>query len=329
MIYPKIISKIKESNKIAIMSHIMPDGDNVGSSLALYNGLKKAGKAVRFILDDDIPKVYRFLKGSDKVERPGEYESFDIVIALDCGDSGRLGKSGLYLENNFVINIDHHISNNEFGNLNMVDANASATGEIIYEIIKILGIDMDKEISECLYTAIVTDTGQFQYSNTTSITHQIAGDLINNGVNVSLIFERIYQNSSKEKVVLMKTVLSSLEFYNKDSISCVSLTLLQMKEAKAKEEDSEGMINLARDIECVEVAIFLKELESGKIKVGLRSKKVIDVADVALQFGGGGHVRAAGCTLYGTVDEVKNKILDAVIARFKNTGETFMRNLNG
>ena len=322
MIYPEIISKINDSNNIAIMSHIMPDGDNVGSSLALYNALKKYGKDVRFILDDDIPKVYKFLKHSDKVERPGQYESFDVVIALDCGDAGRLGKSSLYIEDNFVINIDHHISNDEFGNINMVDSNAAATGEIIYQIIKMLGIEIDKEISECLYTAIVTDTGQFQYSNTTFITHQIAGELINNGVNVSLMFERIYQNSSKEKVMLMKTALDTLEFYHNDNISCVSLTLEQMKDINAKEDDSEGIINLARDIECVEAAIFLKELEPGKIKVGLRSRKVVDVAAVALQFGGGGHVRAAGCTLYGTVAEVKEKILDAVIEKLlKCNGE--------
>ncbi|MHB1392482.1 MAG: DHH family phosphoesterase [Clostridia bacterium] len=317
MIYPKIINRIKESNKIAIMSHIMPDGDNVGSSLALYNALKKSGKDVYFILDDDIPKVYRFLKNSDKVERPRQYEHFDTVIALDCGDANRLGTCRLYLEDNFVINIDHHISNDEFGNLNMVDSNAAATGEIIYQIIKILGIEMDMEISECLYTAIVTDTGQFQYSNTTYITHQIAGDLINNGVNVSLMFERIYQNSSKEKVMLMKTALDTLEFYHNDSISCISLTQKQMEEVKAIEADSEGIINLARDIECVEAAIFLKELEPGKVKVGLRSKKVVDMAAVALKFGGGGHVRAAGCTIHGTIEQVKAKVLEAIIAEFR------------
>jgi phosphoesterase RecJ-like protein len=317
LIYPKIISKIKESNKIAIMSHIMPDGDNVGSCLALYNALLKSGKSVRFILDDDIPKVYKFLKSSDKAERPGQHEHFDIVIALDCGDENRLGRSRLYLENNFVINIDHHISNNEFGNLNMVDSNAAATGEIIYQIIKILGIEMDTDISECLYTAIVTDTGQFQYSNTTSVTHQIAGDLINNGVNVSLMFERIYQNSSKEKVMLTKAALGTLEFYHNDRISCISLTLKQMMEVNAQEEDSDGIINLGRDIECVEAAIFLKELEPGKIKVGLRSKKVIDMAAVAKKFGGGGHVRAAGCTLHGSMEEVKEKILEAIIEEFR------------
>lgn len=317
MIYREIIKKIKDSTKIAVMSHIMPDGDNIGSCLALYNALKKYGKDVHFILDDDIPKVYKFLKNFDKAVMPGQYESFDIVIALDCGDAERLGKSKLYIEDNFTINIDHHISNDEFGNLNLVDSNASATGEIIFKIIKMLGMEMDPEISECLYTAIVTDTGQFQYSNTTSMTHQIAGELIENGVNVSLMYERIYQNNSKEKVMLLKAALDTLEFYHNNSISCVSLTLEQMKEANARGDDSDGIINLARDIECVEVAIFLKELEPGKIKVGLRSKKVVDVASVSLQFGGGGHVRAAGCTLYGTIDEVKEKILEAVIERIR------------
>jgi len=320
LIYPGIISRIKESGRLAIMSHIMPDGDNVGSGLALWNALKKAGKDVCFILDDEVPKIYRFLKGADQVRRPGDYERFDVVLALDCGDVGRLGRSGLYLEKNFVINIDHHISNTQYGDINLVDAEASATGELIYQLIHQLDIELDKDIAECLYTAILTDTGQFQYSNTTALTHRVAAELMEIGVEVSLMFERIYQNSSKEKVILMKTALGSLEFYHNDSIACISLTLEQMKAAKAKDEDSDGLINLARDIECVEVAIFLKELEPGKIKVGLRSKKLVDVAAVALSFDGGGHVRASGCTLYGTIDEARQKVLDAVLEGFNTAG---------
>lgn len=312
MIFQNIISKIKESSKIAILSHIMPDGDSIGSSLALYNALKKCGKDVRFILDDEIPKIYAFLEGAEQVRKPGQFENFDAVIALDCGDAERLGKSSLYLNDNYVINIDHHISNKEFGSLNLVDTGSAASGEIIYELIKSLDIGMDREICECLYTAIVTDTGQFQYSNTTSVTHQIAGDLIDNGVSVPLMFERIYQNNSKEKVMLMKTALSTLEFFHNDAASCISLSLEQMKEANALEEDTDGIINLARDIGCVEVAMFLKEIEPGIIKVGLRSKKKTDVAAVALRFGGGGHVHAAGCTVHGTIAEVKEKILEAV-----------------
>ncbi|MGE5629839.1 MAG: DHH family phosphoesterase [Caulobacteraceae bacterium] len=317
MIYPKIINKIKESGKIAILSHIMPDGDAVGSSLALYNALRKAGKEARYILDDSIPGTYSFLKNAEMTEKPGEYEKFDLVIALDCGDEERLGACSKYLKDNFVINIDHHISNNEFGSMNMVDSNAAATGEIVYQIIKIMGIEMDKDISECLYTAIVTDTGQFQYSNTTSVTHQIAGDLINNGVDTPVMFERIYQNNSKEKVLLMKIALDSMEFYQNDSICCISLSKEQMASVNAKESDADGLVNLARDIESTEVAVFLKELDKDKVKVGLRSKKVVDVCKVASAFGGGGHVRAAGCTVHGSLLDVKGKVLEVVMTELK------------
>lgn len=312
MIYPEIIRKIKESNKIAILSHIMPDGDSLGSSLALCNALNSAGKKSRFILDDTPPLKYRFLKNYDKIERPGDYESFDIVIVIDCGDEERLGAAKKYLTDNFIINIDHHISNNGFGNLNMVDTNAAAAGEIVYQIIKIMDLTMDKEISECLYTAIVTDTGQFQYSNTTSVTHQIAGDLLNNGVNAPEMYERIYQSNSKEKLLLTKEVLNTLEFFNNDSISCISLSKKQMEAVNAKEEDSDGLINLARDIEGVETAVFLRELDENKIKVGFRSKRIVDVSKIAERFGGGGHKRASGCTVCGTLEQVKSDIIEAV-----------------
>lgn len=317
MIYPKIISKIKESQKIAILSHIMPDGDNIGSSLALYTALERIGKQVAYILDDEIPRTYRFLKNSDKTQRPGAEGDFDLVIALDCGDVERLGEAKRYLEGRFVINIDHHISNTAFGDYNMVDSNASATGEIIYQIIRILGIPMDKDISECLYTAIVTDTGQFQYSNTTSVTHQIAGDLINNGVSAPEMYEKLYQNNPIEKIYLMKEALDSLEFYNNGSISCITLTKKQIEAAGAKDSDSEGIINLAREIENVEVAIFFREVVDDSVKVGFRSKKVIDVCTIAKQFGGGGHVRASGCTVKGSIGEVKEKVVQAVINAFE------------
>ncbi len=313
MIYSEIIKKINEGNKFAIISHIMPDGDCIGSSLALYNVLKDIGKSVDFILDDSIPKIFRFLKGSEEVQRPGEFKTYDAVIALDCGDAGRLGKAESYLGGNCVINIDHHISNSGFGDINLVDPKASATGEIIYKIISKMKIKMDIEISECVYTAIVTDTGRFQYSSTTVVAHQIAGDLINNGVDISLMFDRIYQNNSRGKIMLMKEALSSLEFHHNGNISCISITKEQMAVSNAMEEDSDGLINLARDIENVEVAVFFKEQGPGEIKVGFRSKRTVDVAAVSMQFGGGGHIHAAGCTINGTISEVKDKIINALI----------------
>ncbi len=322
MIYPKIISRIKDSSSIAILSHVAPDGDNIGSSLGLYNALERTGKNVRYILDDEVPRLYRFLKNADKVERPGTWEAFDSVVVLDCGEPKLLGKCSQYLENNFIINIDHHISNTAYGNLNMVDANAAAVGEMVYQIIKIMGIPMDQDISECLYTSIVTDTGQFQYANTTSVTHQIAGDLINNGVSAPRMFEQIYQNNSKEKVLLMKLALETLEFYHEDKVACIAMDREKLDAAGAKPEDSDGLVNLARDIESVEAAVFLKELEPGKVKVGFRSKRFVDVCRVAKQFGGGGHIRAAGCTVAGSVDEVKAMVIEAVIKEFQQGVDT-------
>ncbi|TAH59562.1 MAG: bifunctional oligoribonuclease/PAP phosphatase NrnA, partial [Gottschalkiaceae bacterium] len=166
MINPKIIKVIKESANIIILSHIAPDGDSIGSSLALFNALIKHGKNAKFVLDDVVPEIYKFLAGADEVEKPSNNYDYDVVIVLDSGDIGRLGKSAKYLNKKSIINIDHHISNTSFGTHNMIDSNAAATAEIVYNIIRALGIDIDKDIAECLYTGIVTDTGQFQYSNT-------------------------------------------------------------------------------------------------------------------------------------------------------------------
>ncbi len=316
MINPEIIKLIKESTNIVILSHISPDGDSIGSSLALFNALAKYDKKATFILDDEIPYVYKFLKGANKVEKPNYNDNFDLVVVLDSGDIGRLGKSAKYLDGKKVINIDHHISNTSFGTNNMIDSNAAATAEIVYHIIKTLGIDMDEDIAECLYTGIVTDTGQFQYSNTTSITHQIAGDLINCGVEPSKLYKLIYQNNTREKINLIIEALKSLEFYLDGRISCITLKKEQFNKIGAKEEDADGIINFARDIDSVEVALFFRENDDGKIKVGFRSKDYIDVNTIAEKFDGGGHKRASGATISGNIDEIKENVLKKVVESF-------------
>ena len=313
MIYPKIIKEIKDSKSIAIVSHLMPDGDNLGSCLALYTALKNYGKNVKVIIDDNIPKLYMFLAGINEIERPNPSYRFDLLIALDCGDPERLGKCANYIkQGTTVINIDHHISNTGYGNLNMVDSNAAATGEMVYQIIKIMGIDMNKDISECLYTAIVTDTGQFQYSNTTSITHQIAGDLLNNGVSAPNMYKKIYQTSTKDKVVLLSKALATMQFHFDDRVAGITLDSELVTAALGKDSDTEGVINYARDVDTVEVAYMLKELVSGKVKASFRSKEYVDVMKIATYFGGGGHKKAAGCTIFGSLEEARNQILEQV-----------------
>lgn len=311
MIYEQVINAINISTKVIVTSHVNPDGDNIGASLALCLALKKLGKEAVFVLDDNIPELYKFLEGAKEVQKPASFfnHGFDLVISLDCGDFERLGKVGELTEGIQLINIDHHISNTNFGFINLVEANAAATAEIVYKLIKSMGIFIDKDIAQCIYTGIVTDTGQFQYTNTTEETHVIAAELIIAGVSPSDIFNRIYQNNPKEKVLLIKEALKSLDFHFNDRVSCITLSRAQLDNISRDELDTEGLVNLARDIAPVEVAIFLKEKQTNVIKASLRSKSIIDVSAIAKAFGGGGHIRASGFGLSGTIEQAKEKIL--------------------
>lgn len=316
MINPAVVKLIGDSKNIAILSHIMPDGDNIGSSLALYNALSKIGKNVVFILDDDVPEVYKFLKGSQKTEKPDNDHKFDLVIVLDCGDVGRLGRSSRYLEGAKVINIDHHLSNSNFGLYNIVDISAAATGEIIYRLINRLEIALDKDICECIYTGIVTDTGQFQYSNTTDLTHEIAADLVRHGAEPWKLYRAIYQNNSKSKMKLIGEAINSLEFHFQSKIASMIIRKEVFETVGAKDEDADGIINFARDINGVEVALLFKETEDGKVKIGFRSKDFVNVSDIAQEFGGGGHKRAAGATVAGAVENIKERVIESVKKAF-------------
>lgn len=314
MIYEQIIDVINKSSKIAVTSHVVPDGDNIGSSLALCLALKKLNKQATYLIDDNIPGVYRFLKGAKEVERLSSFADldYDLVIAMDCGDLERLGKVKQLAEKTRLINIDHHISNTNFGEINLVEENASATAEIAYKLIKSMGIFIDKDMAECIYTGIVTDTGMFQYSNTSEETHSIAAELIIAGVNPADIFNKVYQNSPKEKILLMKEAIQSLEFYSSDKISCITISKAQIDDIAGEDLDTEGIVNMARDIAGIEVAVFLKEKESNVIKVSLRSKSYVDVCAIAKGFGGGGHIRAAGCTITAGLEQAKQQLILAI-----------------
>ena len=324
MIYPAIIRTIKASKNILITTHINPDGDAVGALLGLYIALSRAGFKVLPVIDDDFPQLYKFLKGWENIKKPNdpevlaEKDKIDLFIALDCGDVERLGASAMYMEGKTVINIDHHISNTVFGTLNMIDSNAAAAGEMVYQVIKILGLPLDKDVAEAIYTAIVTDTGQFRYSNTTSVTHQIAGDLINNGVVTSYMYEQIYQNISKARIRLSGKAINTLKLSFDDKVACMAVTLENMTETGANGADAEGIIDFGRDIDTVEVAILFKENEKEKIKVSFRSKKYINVAEIAQEYGGGGHARASGCTINKTLKQAEEIILSRIEKALKN-----------
>ncbi len=317
MTLDRIISGIKEAQNIAILPHVSADGDAIGSGIALALALGKEAKGAVVILEEDIPTIYGFLPGIEKTEvypgREREFdEEFDMAIALDAGDLERLGKRvGIFDKAAVKVNIDHHSTNTHFGQLNHVDVTSSAVGEIIFDIIKKLGLGLDAAISTCLYVAIATDTGGFRYSNTTPRTHRIASELIENGVNVAEVSQKVFETTSLAKVKLMGEAISSLQLFDGGKTACITLTDHMMARAGASEEDCDGIVNIARNIMGVEAAVMFRP-EGKRIKVNLRSNSYVDVSAIAARFNGGGHKRAAGCVIEGDMDIVKEQILDSI-----------------
>ncbi len=310
--YKEIKEAILAAENIAIASHVSPDGDNLGSSLGLYMALKKINKNTRILEVDTIPENYKFLPGVEAIEEVEEDELLDVFIALDCADFERLGRNaGLAKNARTLINIDHHISNDLYGDLNLVEADSSSTGELVFYLIRELGIDFDKDIATAIYTAISSDTGSFKYSNTSGRTHSIVAELYKYDLDTELINIELYQNKSLAKTRLFTLAMSRLESHYDDQLGLVVVTRAMLEEAGAKMEDTEGLVETVRDIKPVELAILLKE-KDGLVKVSTRSKRRVDVSSLCANFDGGGHKRAAGCTIYAGLDEAKEKILEKV-----------------
>lgn len=314
MLHAQIGEIISKEDDFAIVSHVSPDGDSVGSMLGLYNALISLGKNVNMFIDDSFPEMFSFLPKFNEAKRCNEFKHHNCLFVLDCGDLDRLGRCRELAEKcDTLINIDHHISNNFFGHINMVDPNASSVGEIILQILNSNRIETSKDIASCLYTSILTDTGGFKYSNTTSDTLNAVGSLISTGIDFTDIYSTIYDRKTIGQVRLTSKVTSTLEMYADGKVSVLSLFKNMIEECGALEEDSNDIINIGRDIEGVEVAVFIKEKDKDIYKISLRSKKYIDVRKIAETFGGGGHIRAAGCTIEGTYEDAKKKTLDEII----------------
>ena len=310
----EIVKLISEAGSVAIYPHVSADGDAIGSSLALGLALKNAGKKVSVYIEEDIPTVYRFLPGG---ELAGYYdenvEVADLNIALDTGDVGRLGKRAeAFFMAPCTINIDHHVTNTKYAHLNFVNAMSASTGEITYLLLRKLKMEINADIATCLYTAIATDTGGFQYQNTTAETHSIIAELLSTGINVGEISQRIYDNTTYEKLKLNAKAIELLELHESSKLAVVALSLDDIVSTGAKEEDCDGIVNIGRSIESVEVSALIKEKSNNEIRVNLRSKTYVDVSEVAAAFDGGGHKRAAGCTIIGSLEEAKKKIIEAI-----------------
>jgi len=316
----EVIEAIKKGKRFLITAHVNLEGDAIGSQLAMKELLTGMGKE-SFILDSDpVPEHYRFLPKAAQVSNKfDKVDPFDAAIVLDCPTLKRAGKVTDIIKASSapVINIDHHVSNEKFGDVNWVEPNASSAGEMVFRLFKEAKIKMTKEVALCLYIAILTDTGSFNYDNTSSATHEIAGELLGYGLDPALVSESVYERRSVKDINLLGLVLATIRVNKKGTVACLEVTKDMLDKTGADLAKSEGLINFARSIDGVKVAVLFKEdqKEKNKINISFRSKgngSVIDVNKIASLFGGGGHTKASGCIVAGSLEEVKNKVLTKV-----------------
>jgi len=309
----KAIKKIiKKFDTFFISAHINPEGDSVGSQIALASLLKRLGKKAIIVNESPVPHILRFMNGVDGIlkELPHNVD-FQAAVILDCPDMSRLGKASEYVtKDKVIINIDHHISNENFGQHNWVDAKTSSAGEMVFELFKEFKLKIEYDEAVAMYVAIMTDTGSFKYTNTSSKTHKIVAELMDIGVAPYDIYSRIYETSSVQDTSLLGYALQTLKVSEDGRIAWLWVTKEMLKNTKASLEGTEGIINFARSIGGVEIAAFFRETGTeNRIKVSFRSKGKADVNKLASFFKGGGHATASGCTVFGKMEEVEKKVL--------------------
>jgi phosphoesterase RecJ-like protein len=305
----QVVELIESKRSFAITSHIRPDGDSLGSSLGLYWLLQALEKDAEVIMRDPVPHSYRHLPAWQKVRvTPSVDRNYDAVFVIECSDISRPGL--VNLDKQYVVNIDHHSTTALFGTINWIDSTASAVGEMIYNLCKATGVRVTKEIAECVYTALITDTGSFHYSNTTERTFKVASELVRTGVKPAKTAESIFASYPWSRIQLLGDVLSTARRDTSGRVACMRQTLDMQQRSKAAEEDTDGFVNYPLTVAEVEAVALLKECAPEVYRTSLRSKGDVNVARVAELFGGGGHRNAAGCTLTGSWDDAEHRIIE-------------------
>lgn len=314
----QVVQLIENKNFFGITTHMRPDGDGIGSSLGLWWLLKSLDKEAEVIVRDPVPSSCIRLPGADKVRRVPEIDrQYDAVFVIECSDVERPGIKNL--DKQFVVNIDHHSTSELFGNINWIDSTASAVGEMIYNLCKAIGGRVTREIAECVYTALLTDTGSFHYSNTTERTFKVASELIRAGVKPAKLAESVYSSYPWSRIMLLGQVMSSVRRDATGKVAALRQSQEMLDFAKATEEDAEGFVNIPLSSENVEAVVMLKESASGVFRASLRSKGDVNVAKIAERFGGGGHKNAAGCTVSGSWDEVEDNLVNLLTEAVERT----------
>lgn len=306
---------LADHERFVLLSHTRPDGDAIGSEVALKAVLEAMGKSVLALNEDGAPENLSFLEGARSVEQPNGPVDAEVVIALDTANRERLGANCLEAvqEIGLWVNIDHHISNEEYGDYVLVDATAAATGEILYTIITELDLPLPAVARDALYVAVSTDTGSFQYSNTTVRTHRMAADLVGRGLDVATLTARLYHDYPYRRVELLRALLETMQLTEDGRIAWWTLSRETKERLGIQAGDSEGLVDVMRAIQGVVVCAFVEEMPDGKVRLSLRSKSTaVNVCDICAQFGGGGHALAAGARMRGPLDDAVARMLAAV-----------------
>jgi phosphoesterase RecJ-like protein len=310
------VQRIREAlvarQRFLITSHVKPDGDSIGSQLAMAYALRALGKEVRLVnRDPAAPGLFAF-PGVEDIEIADHVEGdYDALIVMECGDLTRTGVTGL--ERYYTINIDHHPGNTGFGAINWFDGKAAACGEMVFDVIRALGVPLTREIAVHIYVAILTDTGSFHYSSISPRTFDICRQAMEAGVDPVFVARSVFDSNNIGRLRLFGAVLGSVELEAGGRLAVIYLDRAMARAAGGTYDDTEGLINLPLTVKEIQAVVFFKEWEPGQYRVSMRSKGTIDVGAVAAGFGGGGHKNASGCTVYGTLVQARDQILGPVI----------------
>ena len=313
----EVFNLINSSQNICIAGHKAPDGDCIGSVMALYEFLKPFNKNLTVCIDGIIPFNYKTFVDEDVIAKEYDNNEFDLLFVLDCSDAERLGKFKDVLKNaKKSVCIDHHKTNESYADINIIDSSMSSTGELLYDILKISGRQLTKQIAEYIYIAILTDTGKFSYSNTTGQTHKKTAELIELGVGVAEIDNIVYNSKPSNVVKAFIECIGGIELYYDNKFGITSITKDILERNSVNMGDIDGVVEFIREIKEVEVSCVLKEYEEKNTKVSLRSKNDIDVSAVSVKFRGGGHARAAGFEIDDTVENTKKLLIETFKEQF-------------
>jgi phosphoesterase RecJ-like protein len=307
----QIVDAIRGRQRFVLSSHFRPDGDSIGSQLAMAYALRALGKDVVVVNADAAPPPLMAFPGVPDIRiAPAIDGDFDAAIIMECGDIGRTGVAGL--DRFFVINIDHHPGNTGYGRINWFDAGAAACGEMVFDLVRALGVKLSLEIATHIYLAILTDTGSFHYSSISTRTFDICHEALEAGVDPVLVARNVYDSNNMGRLKLFGAVLSAMQIDATGRIAIVYLDHEMAREAGGTYEDTEGLINLPLTVKEIQAVVFFKQAEGEEYRVSMRSKGNIDIGAVAKEFGGGGHKNAAGCTVNGAIDALQKLLLEKI-----------------